>query len=165
MFEPKCRVGAGVAIGSFCTVSAQCVLVPSSLTSTQEDLDALLLGADVGQPTTTGSGPLTIPEESEEDAGLEAVENSTSHAGADVHVTPIETIPDYTTIFASGQRRNKWSGQGMGQMEALHAKHLDYLRQCEWLWGKILSLECATDSENLSTQPFRRCTNCARSSD
>lgn len=157
-FQPKCRVSSDVVIGSYTTVSAKCVVLRDSTTmATQQSLGDLLArdidaeteetGEDDGFTTaiavptpssvaaqTSATIDTTIPEEPEEE---HTNETSTTSVGAgagtrtvDLPVPP-ETIPDHTVIFGDGQRRHQWSGQGVGQMEALHAKHLDYLREGE----------------------------------
>lgn len=39
-----------------------------------------------------------------------------------------EELPDRTVVYGSENRRRLWSGEGVKQEAALHAKHLDYLR-------------------------------------
>ncbi|CAO1613622.1 unnamed protein product [Sympodiomycopsis kandeliae] len=156
-FEARCKVPSNIAIGSFCTVSARSTVLPRSDWSSSsadgntgtglashEDLDALLndetldetmqdarVGIESHQRADTAtSATLTIPEESEEEASEVADSDGNAEAGRRVDdPSHFETIPDNTIIFAGGTQRKKWSGQGTVQMQALHAQHLDYLRE------------------------------------
>lgn len=41
----------------------------------------------------------------------------------------VETLPDFTVVFGDENKRRKWTGEGKGQIKALHAKHLQYLAE------------------------------------
>ena len=40
-------------------------------------------------------------------------------------------LPDRTVVYGEESRWRTWSGEGVRQADALHAKHLDYLRLSE----------------------------------
>lgn len=83
----------------------------------------------------------TIPEETSEDEDQNDDHASSGQTSTADAVEP-DSIPDKTTLFLSCStsshdpdhagatiRSQPWSGQGFGQDEALHAKHLEYLRE------------------------------------
>ncbi|PWN51302.1 trimeric LpxA-like protein [Violaceomyces palustris] len=120
-FEIRSRVAHTVSIGSFCTVGAACTLIPSVLwpddlkgifEDDQEDVDHLrdeLQQQEVGRLDSTTSS-----------------QSQPSAIGDDERV---ESIPDRTVVFGIQAKRRLWSGEGLKQQAALHAKHLEYLRE------------------------------------
>lgn len=142
-FEIRCRVGAGIRIGSYCSVSAGSTIEVGPTGMTPEDLQAALADPDsednnedkVGavpskmsrQASNTSSASSSstypIPEEPEDDAGSE------STLGLPQTSAPTRTIADRSVLFSTGV--SHWSGEGQGQEEALYAKHIDHLRLSE----------------------------------
>ncbi|CAO1635477.1 unnamed protein product [Parajaminaea phylloscopi] len=135
VFEIKSRVGPGVSIGSHCTVSAGCTVQSKEATVSQDELAAVLstdsddegeerAGTNATRMSRQASSTYPIPEEPEDDSiGADGGQAETDKES-------IEAIPDHSIIFGSGpHKRRLWSGEGAGQDAALHAKHLDYLRQ------------------------------------
>ena len=102
-FEPRCSVANSVRIGSYTSVGATCVLSASPVFP--DDAAAILAEAE-------------HDEEGEE---------------AQADVPREERLPDHSVIFGTGAQpqRRLWSGEGVQQQAALHAKHLEYLRQSE----------------------------------
>ncbi|PWN96927.1 trimeric LpxA-like protein [Tilletiopsis washingtonensis] len=100
-FEPRCSVASSVRIGSYTSVGATCVLSASPVFP--DDAAAILAEAEHGDEG----------EEVQADAPRE------------------ERLPDHSVIFGTGAQpqRRLWSGEGVQQQAALHAKHLEYLRQ------------------------------------
>ncbi len=105
VFEVRCYVGPDVQIESFCTVGAGCTLISDLTAATELDADQLLA------------------QELEQD-GTARLQVGEAHSG-------VEVIPERTVVFGHDSRRRLWSGEGVKQQAALHAKHLDYLRDCE----------------------------------
>lgn len=54
--------------------------------------------------------------------------NQSTLSNTEPTIAGVEVLPDYTVVFGSENRRRVWSGEGIGQSRALHAKHLEYLR-------------------------------------
>ncbi|ETS59945.1 hypothetical protein PaG_05927 [Moesziomyces aphidis] len=110
VFEPRSKVAHNVAIGSNCVVGAGCTLLPRPITDDQ--LASLFDDEDDAAKSAVGS---TSEQNREADTndGQERV---------------FETLPDRTVVYGSDSRRRVWSGEGAHQQAALHAKHLEYLR-------------------------------------
>lgn len=132
----KSRVSSQVAIGSFTTISAGCAATAAGTRGyTQKELGDLLgdddeeaeaglkVGARAMKRTPSGATETILEEGEEGEAGEGGGEAVTAPSAA-----PVVTLPDYTVFTGSV---GVWSGQGRLQEEALHAKHLDYLRQGE----------------------------------
>lgn len=140
-FEIRCRVGAGIRIGSFCSVSAGSTVEVGPAGMSPEDLQAALADPDSEDDDEPGKASLKmsrqasntssvsssstypIPEEPEEDAGSESTLGLPKTSG------PTRTIADRSVLLSTGV--SHWSGEGQGQEEALYAKHIDHLRLSE----------------------------------
>lgn len=128
-FEVRSFVAAEVAVESFCTVGAGCSLYGSPLHPL--DAEAILnepLSDDCAVEEgykPTASQMAGIPEEESEQAESAAPKEEAAQQN------DIEVIPDRTVVYGYDSKRRMWSGEGVKQQAALHAKHLDYLRDCE----------------------------------
>ncbi|GAK64665.1 trimeric LpxA-like protein [Moesziomyces antarcticus] len=105
VFEPKSKVAHNVAIGSNCVVGAGCTLLPRPVTDDQ--LASLFDDEDALESTPEQNGEAETKDKRER---------------------VFETLPDRTVVYGSDSRRRVWSGEGAHQQAALHAKHLEYLR-------------------------------------
>lgn len=131
-FEPKCRTASNLRIGNFCTVGAGCYL---TATPTYPDDAASILASSASLSSTA-------PANSEADLDAEVSATARALSGASLKeptAAPpeegeeFETLPDQSVVWgpASATRRRIWSGEGVRQQQALHAKHLEYLRESE----------------------------------
>ncbi|WFD32418.1 hypothetical protein MSPP1_003465 [Malassezia sp. CBS 17886] len=118
---------APVVVGNNCIIEERATLIGSG--------DGLIIGdgnvfeiacrveaVGMGNCNTVGARAVVAP-------GVRISNFCTVGAGMTVavRIAAPETLPERTTTFADGQRR-LWSGEGVGQQLALHAKHLQYLR-------------------------------------
>lgn len=149
VFEIKSRVGRNVAIGSYCTISAGCAVWSADpAVKTKEIARVLSLGEEEAEEADQPIDVVSHPRKQSSSAAMsrqtsstyaipEEPEEESISSGRLEDSDRIETIPDHSVVFASGPaERRLWSGEGSGQEEALHAKHLDYLRT-----GKQRSLQ------------------------
>ena len=105
VFEVRSFVSAEVAVESFCTVGAGCSLLGNPLWPMDPE-DAF---------------KNELPEENQE----QDIKEQPAEA------EKVEVIPDKTVVFGHDSQRRLWSGEGVKQQAALHAKHMDYLRDRE----------------------------------
>lgn len=106
VFEARCKVACNVGIADSCTIGAGCSVFPQPI-SAQELADLFTDGQD-------------------QDKDEQPVEASEPNKADPAPVQ--ENLPDRTVVYGSNNKRRLWSGEGAGQLAALHAKHLDYLR-------------------------------------
>ncbi|KAL9933162.1 hypothetical protein V8E36_007880 [Tilletia maclaganii] len=109
-FEARSRTAQTVSVGSHCTIGAGCFLTPSAYSGLDNDEN----GAET-EPGTPAS----------EDAPTGSVSAAASPAPPPA---ALEVLEDMTVVYGSEARRRLWSGHGIKQAKALHAKHLEYLR-------------------------------------
>jgi len=80
--------------------------------------------------TTIGAGCIVQPTPSFKTASTavadEPSEDSTNHSTLS---EASETLPSRTVVFGAESRRRIWSGESKLQAQALHAKHIDTLRE------------------------------------
>lgn len=114
VFEAKCRVPHTIRISNNCTVGAGCTLVPDY----QGPLDP--------NPNSESTEPSSTAEDQDPSRPSE---KATSQTSVSMSADEIETLPDRTVVFGAEAKRRIWSGEGSGQARALHAKHLEYLRE------------------------------------
>ncbi|POW00164.1 hypothetical protein PSHT_13202 [Puccinia striiformis] len=101
VFEAKCKVSPEISIESYCVIGAGCTVVAEPSLSTFKTMDKI--------------DTMSTPEEQIETYKQSGVE--------------IRNLVDYTVIFGDRSDSTKWSGEGLGQAKALHAKHLLYLSE------------------------------------
>ncbi|CAD6910979.1 unnamed protein product [Tilletia controversa] len=108
-FEARSRTAQIVSVGSYCTIGAGCFLT-SSATAGLSSEDAVAV-AEV--PESAGSA--------------DSAPGSPLTTGA-ASSAAVEVLEDMTVVYGAEAKRRTWSGNGMKQAQALHAKHLEYLR-------------------------------------
>lgn len=115
VFEVRSKVAQNIRVGSYSVVGAGCTVLPKPMRDDQlaalfdgdEELDEeQLLADDKGGPE--GKDPRARLSEAEEEV--------------------FEELPDQTVVYGADSKRRLWSGEGAQQQAALHAKHLEYLR-------------------------------------
>lgn len=119
VFEMRSRVAQNVKVGSYSVVGAGCMVLPKPVSDTQ--LQSLFDNDDeeeeaesIRKLSTDGEGVENGAEEEKKgEQGEEQV---------------FEELPDQTVVYGADSKRRLWSGQGAQQQAALHAKHLEYLR-------------------------------------
>ncbi|PWZ00227.1 trimeric LpxA-like protein [Testicularia cyperi] len=114
IFEVRSKVASNVAVGSFCTIGAGCTVVPQPLL--REDLSSIF---DDGDEDEQGSLKTTGDDNAETDEDVANVQSDEIR----------DELPDRTVVFGADCKRRLWSGEGAQQQAALHAKHLEYLRE------------------------------------
>ncbi|KAK4049084.1 hypothetical protein OIO90_005554 [Microbotryomycetes sp. JL221] len=134
VFDIKSRTSFNVSIGSHCHIGAGCLVLPSPFPP------AFVAGG----PRSPIPPPLPPKDQSErgdsegdhddDDDEMAATEPSatsvaTDSLAFDADNVAVETLPDYTQVYSSDNKRRTWSGEGSAQARALHAKHLAYLRE------------------------------------
>ncbi|TNY22724.1 trimeric LpxA-like protein [Rhodotorula diobovata] len=136
-FGIRSRVSSFVQVGSNCVVGAGCIVLPSPFpngspfTTPQppelppKTTDAALL--EVPTTDTPMSSPAPTPSGSPAPASPSPA-SAPSPAPRSAQ-TPSDSLPDYTHVFGSENRRRKASGEGTGQAKALFVKHWEYLRE------------------------------------
>lgn len=53
----------------------------------------------------------------------------------------VERLPDRTVVFGADSRRRIWSGEGIGQQKAFHAKHVACLHEMLPKYTKLKQLK------------------------
>ncbi|CBQ73727.1 related to Dynactin 6 [Sporisorium reilianum SRZ2] len=115
VFEVRSKVASNVAIGSYSVVGAGCTVLPKPISDDQlagifdEDEDGNQRESEAveGEDAAAESGPISKTAREEQ---------------------VFEQLPDQTVVYGADSRRRLWSGEGAQQQAALHAKHLEYLR-------------------------------------
>ncbi|PWN42477.1 hypothetical protein IE81DRAFT_124391 [Ceraceosorus guamensis] len=118
VFEHRCKVGPGVIVDSFVTVGAACAITGYPTVGESNAKEA----ADILNETAELDGFGAV---------AEADYTNFSQAAAPKPDEVVQKIPPNTIVFGAGGdcRMRLWSGNGIRQREALHAKHLEYLRE------------------------------------
>lgn len=113
-FGSKSRVSHSVAISSHCNIGAGCTVLANpfgeATGSAEHVVDDDVIMDDSPLP------PVALDDATQSDVSI-AISTSTA-----------QTLPDYTVVFGSENKRRIWSGEGAGQAKAMHVKHLEYLR-------------------------------------
>ncbi|KAM0752210.1 trimeric LpxA-like protein [Meredithblackwellia eburnea MCA 4105] len=112
-FGARCRVTHTIAISSYCNIGAGCTVLASPFPPAFVDID---------EP------PTPPPKEPNEDETMGAAAPTTKDPPGGA-VSDIEKLQDYTVVYGSESKRRKWTGEGVGQAKALHAKHLASLTE------------------------------------
>lgn len=120
-FEPRARVTELVTLLDFCTVGAGCSVLPPATWDAEDESQAQ-------SPKKREKGA-TEEEEGKVESEGEGGEQSRGVEPKDI---PRFLVPSRTVVFGEESRWRTWSGEGIRQADALHAKHLDYLRQSEF---------------------------------
>ena len=129
-FEVRSKVAHTVNVGSYCTIGAACTVVPDTL--------------------WPGTADDLFNEQDEEET-----ENDPAPSPPQV-----DQLPDRTVVYGYDARRHLWSGEGVRQQAALHAKHLEYLRDCEYRRGLLFQCSCAEPTRmTITIQPLRSSTS------
>ncbi|KAK4047709.1 hypothetical protein OIV83_005217 [Microbotryomycetes sp. JL201] len=136
VFDIKSRTAFNVSIGSHCHIGPGCVVLPSPFPP------AFVAGGP--------RSPVPPPLPPKDDDEYETADGSGSAGGKSTSTMPsplpeldndtdptIETLPDYTQVYSSDNKRRAWSGEGSAQMKALHTKHLVYLRETIPRYNKL----------------------------
>lgn len=136
VFEVRSRVAHNVKIGSYSVIGAGCTVLPKPITDDQ--LASIFDDDNDGAQATeaVAAEPYTIEEKSAEPAmsadtaAAEPKPESIDKPSIsnDREEAVFEELPDQTIVFGADNRRRLWSGEGAQQQAALHAKHLEYLR-------------------------------------
>ncbi|GAC99240.1 potential guanine nucleotide exchange factor [Pseudozyma hubeiensis SY62] len=113
-FEVRSKVAQNVKIGSYSVIGAGCIVLPRPIT---DDQLAAIFDEDQLKDRPTAS-------EEQSQAEGESIRNSTQAEAEEIW----EELPDQTVVYGADNRRRLWSGEGAQQQAALHAKHLEYLR-------------------------------------
>ncbi|SPO26800.1 related to Dynactin 6 [Ustilago trichophora] len=120
VFEMRSRVAQNVKVGSYSVIGAGCLVLPKPV-SDSELVDIF----DDHEDHTQGEQVSTKGHDVEEGAETAAEPTDTQSKGQG---EVFEELPDQTVVFGADSRRRLWSGEGAQQQAALHAKHLEYLR-------------------------------------
>ncbi|KAL8292544.1 hypothetical protein RQP46_001156 [Phenoliferia psychrophenolica] len=107
-FGARCRVAHTMSIASYCNIGAGCSVLPCPFPP------AALVHPSPRAPD--------VPED-------EQADDEDGPVAPIVLGEVVETLPDFTVVFGAENRRRKWTGEGKGQIQALHAKHLNYLAE------------------------------------
>ncbi|SNX84906.1 related to Dynactin 6 [Melanopsichium pennsylvanicum] len=102
VFEMRSKVAQNIKIGSYTVIGMGCMVLPKPIS----DTELASIFDDIGDA------------ELEEDVQNEK----------ETPETVFEELPDHTVVYGADSKRRLWSGEGVHQQAALHAKHLDYLR-------------------------------------
>lgn len=108
VFEVRSRVAQNVKVGSYSVVGAGCMVLPKPIDDAQ-------------------LAEIFNDDEDETISGAEAVD-AEGKGGKREEEEVFEELPDQTIIYGADSKRRLWSGEGAQQQAALHAKHLEYLR-------------------------------------
>ncbi|BGP39857.1 hypothetical protein JCM10450v2_003830 [Rhodotorula kratochvilovae] len=136
-FGIRSRVSPLVEVGSYCTIGAGCVVLPSPFASGSPfaapppaQSTAETATPDVPASDTPMASPVPTPTGSPAPPGASSSQPSAapSPAPASTRAAPNDALADYTHVFGSENRRRKASGEGTGQAKALFVKHWEYLR-------------------------------------
>ncbi|KAK4698352.1 dynactin 6, partial [Phenoliferia sp. Uapishka_3] len=115
-FGARSRVAHTVRISSFCNIGAGCSVLPSPFPSAFFE-------------TPSSIPPPPSESELESSDAMEVSPSPTSLKTPAPSTGEQETLPDYTVVYGGENKRRIWTGEGQGQMKALHAKHLHYLSE------------------------------------
>jgi dynactin-6 len=122
VFEVRSKVAQTIGVGSFCTIGAGCTVLPQPLLGSSMPWEAEVFGDD----QEAASEALERQESTDVgDTSATTGDDSNVQVPAKLH----EDLPDQTVVFGHNNQRRLWSGEGVQQQEALHAKHLEYLRE------------------------------------
>ncbi|EPQ26915.1 uncharacterized protein PFL1_05550 [Pseudozyma flocculosa PF-1] len=122
-FQVRCKVASTIRVGSYCNIGAGCSVVPTALWP--RNIEDLFGDDDDDDDQEHGDGePGGKATAAKDEDGEEA--RQASAASADE--AKFESLPDRTVVFGHSASRRQWSGEGVKQQAALHAKHLEYLR-------------------------------------
>lgn len=113
LFEVGCRIEAA-AVGSY---------------NVFEVRSKVAHNVSVGSYSVVGAGCTVLPKPVGE-GELEGLfdEEHGGEGGEGEGREVFEALPDRTVVYGSESKRRLWSGEGAQQQAALHAKHLEYLR-------------------------------------
>ncbi|KAJ9477805.1 Dynactin subunit 6 [Pseudozyma hubeiensis] len=117
-FEVRSKVAQNVKIGSYSVIGAGCIVLPRPITD-----DQLAAIFDDDQPE---EGQRAKEEQGQAEG--ESIRKPTQPEAAAEEEEVWEELPDQTVVYGADNRRRLWSGEGAQQQAALHAKHLEYLR-------------------------------------
>ncbi|EST04940.1 Bacterial transferase hexapeptide repeat [Kalmanozyma brasiliensis GHG001] len=111
VFEMRSKVAQNVKIGSYSVIGAGCTVLPKPI---RDDQLADIFDDDEGLK--------------EEAAVVEAEAGSGNRPAQREDDAVFEELPNQTVVYGADSKRRLWSGEGAQQQAALHAKHLEYLR-------------------------------------
>lgn len=114
VFEMRSKVAQNVKIGSYSVIGAGCTVLPKPITDEQ-------LAGIFDDDEEAVQRQSTIPEDGQEE-GAESIPK------LEIAEEVFEELPDQTVVYGADNKRRLWSGEGAQQQAALHAKHLEYLR-------------------------------------
>jgi dynactin-6 len=141
IFGPRSRVAWTVSVGSHCNIGPGCTVLPNPF-------GTAFVGASRGAVSGGDEGKTDVLDSAQTDVDTtttDAVEGS-----SDVPPPPpptverTESLPDYTVVFGSENRRRIWTGEGEMQAAALHTKHLEYLREAIPKYHKLKLFPAST---------------------
>ncbi|BGP15886.1 hypothetical protein JCM10213v2_003878 [Rhodosporidiobolus nylandii] len=127
-FGIKSRVSPHVAVGSNCVVGAGCVVLPSPFPPASSP------HASSATPSSASAGGAEAADAPPSDVDMLSASSSPAPPPAP---SAAETLPDYTHVFGSENRRRKASSEGTGQAKALFVKHHEYLRETIPKYNKL----------------------------
>lgn len=150
-FEPKSKVSQTVLLGSFSTVGAACTLTSGISTTTRSTSSEMIEGTELDEILNFDEKPKEKPRVKEEETKghtigeekeleMKEEEEGTRVISKDEEPIAIpkvqepfspEQLPDNLVIYGKDSRSRIWSGEGVKQAAALHAKHLSYLQDSE----------------------------------
>lgn len=115
VFEMRSKVAQNVKIGSYSVVGAGCIVLPKPIADDQ--LETVFDDQDQQNYESTAV------------AGTALAQTGSMPESANERAEQIwDELPDQTVVYGADSRRRLWSGEGAQQQAALHAKHLEYLR-------------------------------------
>ncbi|CDR88544.1 related to Dynactin 6 [Sporisorium scitamineum] len=115
VFQVRSKVASNVAIGSYSVIGAGCTVLPKPI---GDDQLAGIFDDDDEHDRLAG--------EQTECEGAQGETGSIAKTAKEDVV--FEELPDQTVVYGADNKRRIWSGEGAQQQAALHAKHLEYLR-------------------------------------
>lgn len=112
LFEVGCRIEAA-AVGSY---------------NVFEVRSKVAHHVSMGSYSIVGAGCTVLPKPAGEGELEGLFDEEDGKEGEEGGREVFEALPDRTVVYGSESKRRLWSGEGAQQQAALHAKHLEYLR-------------------------------------
>lgn len=112
LFEVGCRIEAA-SIGSY---------------NVFEVRSKVAQNVAIGSYSVVGAGCIVLPKPITDEQLARIFDDEGESREGQEEEQVIENLPDRTVVYGSDSKRRLWSGEGAQQQSALHAKHLEYLR-------------------------------------
>lgn len=141
IFGPRSRVAWTISVGSHCQIGPGCTVLPNPFgTAFVGTSRGVVDGEDEREKGISDSGRLDQGDAS----GTRVEGSSDTPPPLPPTVERTESLPDYTVVFGSENRRRIWTGEGEVQASALHHKHLEYLGEAIPKYHKLKLFPAST---------------------